>query len=55
MMMWIAVAIGQATPMSLTVSDELTTTLNPRYGEALADLRAQELVWERLFYHGGAT
>lgn len=34
----------------LRVGDELPTTLLPLYAKTDADLRAQELIFDRLFY-----
>ncbi len=46
-------AVHAAPLPTLRVGDELPATLNPLYANTLADLRAQELVWERLFRRSG--
>jgi hypothetical protein len=37
-------------PKTLIVYDDLPTTLNPLYAKTMADARAHELIYERLFF-----
>jgi len=44
-----------AAPSRVVIGDVLPTTLNPLYAEHMADLRAQQLVFERLWYNSAIT
>jgi len=48
-------SVAMGAPSSVTLGDDLPKTLNPLYGESLADLRAQQMVFERLFYNTAIT
>jgi len=48
-------AVAMAAPTSVTVGDVLPETLNPLYGRSMADLRAQQLVFERVFYNSAIS
>jgi len=43
--------VALSAPDSITVGDGLPDTLNPLYGKTGADLRAQQLVFERVFFN----
>jgi len=46
----IGTAAEAKAPDKLIVYDELPSTLNPLYATSMTDIRAQELVYERLFF-----
>jgi hypothetical protein len=48
------IAMAQAVE-PVVVHDTLPSTLNPLYGQDLADMRAQQLVFTRLFYSSAVS
>lgn len=52
--MWIFASVALASP-SIVYYDELPDTLNPLYLDEIEEIRAAELVFDRLFYRGVIT